>query len=173
VIELPRATVNRRNPVPNDAEIIDLGASSDDFGELVPRAAKSPSLDPILLVSERAVHAFETHPTEYNSSAPNKGKGRAKELSECVEGSEEDEDIEQFSPPPPMGRPSTAKKSLEIPIPTGVVHERKKFYEGGARARASAPAAVHRPIVRGVNIVDLTTGTVISRMKKKDEVSAR
>lgn len=171
MIEPPRATINRSNPVPNDAEIIDLGGSSDDLGELVPRAAKSPSLDPILLVSKRAVHAFETHPTEYSSSAPNKGKGRAKELSERVEGSEEDDDIEQFTSPPSMGRPSNAKKSLEIP--KGVVHERTRFYESGARARASAPAAIHQPIEKVVNSVDLTTGTVISKMKKKDEVSAR
>ena len=170
VIEPPRATLNRSNPVPNDAEIIDLGASSDDLGERVPRPPKSSSPDPILLLSaQRAVHPFETHPTEYGSSASNKGKGRAKEPPERVEGSEEDEDIEEFTPPPPKGWPFNAGGSRGIP--TGVVHERKRFYENGAHA--SAPAAIHHSVDKGVNVVDLTTRTVISRMKRKDEVSAR
>ena len=162
MIEPPRATNNRSNPVPNDAEIIDLGAISDDLGERVPRAAKSSSPDPILLRPD-TVHIFATLPTEYNSSASNKGKGRAKELPERVEGSEEDEIIEEYTPPPPKVRPLSVKKP-RISVP-----ERRLFWE---KLSASTPAASHQPVGKGVNSVDLTTGKIISRMKKKDEVSA-
>jgi hypothetical protein len=87
VIERPRATVNRSNPVPNDVDIIDLGASSDDIGE-----RQSPSPDPSFLLPQRVVHLFETPPTECSSSVSNKRKRRAKELFERAEGSEEEED---------------------------------------------------------------------------------
>ena len=79
MIELLRTTVDRSIPVPNDV---------DDVGERVSPAANSPSLDPMLLSLQRTGHAIETHPTEYSSSASNKGKGRAKELSELVDSSE-------------------------------------------------------------------------------------
>ena len=164
VIEPLRATHNRRNPAPNDAEIIDLGTSSDDLGERVPRAAKSSSPDPMNLHPRR--HPFEIHPTEYGSTASNKGKGRAKEPAELVEGSEEGEDIEEFTPPPSTSRPLKESRG----IPTNIVHDRKRFFES---APPSVPAATRRPIEKLVNSVDSTTGTVISKMRKKDEVSAR
>ena len=169
-------TNNRSNPFPNDAEIIDLGNISDDLGEHIPRATKSSSPDPILLggtvhdPNRRQVHhTFETHPAEYSLSY--KGKGRAKELPEFVEASEEDE-IQEFTPPPLTGRPFNAKRSPGIP--KNIVHERRKVFEDEP---VSAPAAIHRPIEKGVKNVDLITGTVmgtvISKMKRKDEVSVR
>jgi hypothetical protein len=85
-----------------------------------------------------------------------KGSGALKDSS----GSEEDEDSEELFLQP-MGRPSNAKKSREIPnIPPGC----GRFY--GSGTCASAPVAIHHPIERRVGTVDLTTGTVISRMKK-------
>ncbi|KAI9573550.1 hypothetical protein HD554DRAFT_2167133 [Boletus coccyginus] len=160
VIEPLRTTLNRRNPAPNDAEIIDIGTSSDDVGERVSRFAKSSSPDPIRLVPRR--HPFQTHPTEYSSTASNKGKGRAKEPVELVEGSEEGEEIEDFTPPPSAGWSFKEPRG----IPTNIVHDRKKFFES---APPSVPAATRRPIEKLVNPVESTTGTVISKMKKKDE----
>lgn len=167
LIEAPCVVNNRSNPFPNDAEIIDLGTSSDDVGTCIPRPAKSSSPDPILLRSG-VVHPFETYPAGYGSSASNKGKGRTKESSILVvEGSEEEEDIEEFTPPPPVGQASNTKKSE---IPKNIVPERKKWFE---TISAPTPAAVRRPVENGVNSVDLISAKVIGRMKKKDEVSTR
>ena len=165
VIEPPRATNNRSFYVPNDAEIIDIGTSSDDLGELVSRAIKSSSPDPVLLMSRKDVHVFETHPAEYSLSASNKGKGRAKEPSELVvEGSEGSDEIEE-----PMGRLSSTKRSPGIP--KNIVRDRKMhFHSKPASAPASAP--VQYPIDK-MRQVALTTGTIISHMKKKDEVTRR
>ena len=164
LIEPLRATLNRRNPAPNDAEIIDLGTSSDDLGERVPRAAESSSPDPTCLLSRR--HPFETRPTVHSLLAPNKGKGRAKEPAEPVEGSEEGEDIEEFTPPPPTSQPLKESRG----IPTYIVHDHKRFFES---APPSLPPATRRLMEKWMNPVDSTTGTVISKMKKKEKVSAR
>ncbi|KAF8546884.1 hypothetical protein OG21DRAFT_1027325 [Imleria badia] len=168
VIEPPRATNNRNHPVQNDAEIIDLEVSSSDLGERVPRAVKSSSPDPILIGPNgvrKDVHIFETYPTKYSSSASNKGKGRAKELPERVEGSEEDESIEEYTPTSRKARPpSNAKESREIPM--DIVPQRREYWENFS---ASAPAASYQPIEKVVNSVDLTSGSVISKMKRKDE----
>lgn len=166
VIEPPRPTDKRSKPVPNDAEIIELVAGSDDLGERVPRRVKPSSPDPLDLLQTTA-HAFETRPTEYSSSASNKGKGRAKESPELVEGSEEEEDISEFTPPPPLNHPPNAKVK---DIPTGVVNDRKKLFES---ASASASVVTYHPIQKGVASFDLRTKTVVGRMKKKDEVSTR
>ena len=123
--------------LPNNVEIIDLAASSDDLSE-------SSSADPIFLLSQRAVHAIGTRPTEYSPSASNKWKGRAKAFCEfLLESSEEDDDVEEFMPPPPIGRPSNAKKPRQIPI--GIVHERKGFYQ--IDADTSPP--IHHSIEKG------------------------
>lgn len=170
VIEPPRSA-NNRSSLSNDAEIIDLGTSSDDLGERVPRPAKSSSPDPIRLPPLRTSrpHPFETRPAEYRSYVSDKGKGHAQQSSKLVvEGSEEEEDIEEFTPTPPMGRPANAKKSQEIP--PRIVQERRKIFES---VPARTPAAVWHSTGKGVNSVDLATGTIISKMKKKDEVSTR
>ena len=141
VMELPRMTVDRSIPVPNDV------------GERVSPVANSPSPDPMLLSLQRTGHAIETHPTEYSSSASNKRKGRAKELSELVESSEEEP-----TRPPPRRLSNTGRSRG---IHTGVVHERKRFHGNGAHA--SAPVAIHHTIEKEVNVVDLMTRTTISR----------
>ncbi|KAH0832102.1 hypothetical protein J3R83DRAFT_13011 [Lanmaoa asiatica] len=162
-IEPPRATNNRSNPLTNDAEIIDLGSSSDDLSERVPRDVKSSSPDPIRLISQKSVHPFETHPAKYNLSGSNKGKGRAKEVPKLVvEGSEEEEEIGDFTPSPRRDRPSNAKESREIP--PNIVHDRRKLFES---VPAPAPAAVRYPVEKRVNSVDLATETIVSKMKKK------
>ncbi|KAF8547275.1 hypothetical protein OG21DRAFT_1490377 [Imleria badia] len=164
MIEPPRATNNRSHSVPNGAEIIDPGVSSDDLGERDSHAAKSSSPDP-LLSSLNGSHIFATHPAEYSSSASNKGKSRAKGLPERVESWEDDASIEEFTPPPCKAPPYSAKKSQEIPM--NMVLRRREFWE---ISRASTPAASHQPVEMVVNPVYLTTGAVISRMKKRDEV---
>lgn len=169
VIESPPAANNRNNPVPNDAEIIDIGTSSDDLGDRVSRVIKSSSPDPILLapVAREAIHAFEIHPTGYSLSASNKGKGRAEELPEfVVEDSEASDQIEEFTSPVPTSRPSNTKKSPGIP--KDIVRDRMRFYES---TPAHAPAVVRYPIQQAPSI-DLISGTRVSRMKKKDEVGA-
>ena len=118
-------------------------------------------------MSGKGVHVFETHPTEYSLSASNKGKGRAKEPSELVvEGSEGSDEIEEFSSSAPMGRLSSTKRSPGIP--KNIVRDRKMLFD--SKPPAPASAAVRHPIDK-TRQVDLTTGTVISHMKKKDEVS--
>ena len=155
-------TNERSPPVPNGAEIIDFGASSDDLGEHVPRAAKSSSPDPILL-SPNAVHIFATHPTEYSPSSSNYGQGRARKLAERVESSEEDETIEEFMFPPRIARPSIAKKPQKIPTCMDIVLSRRMYWEN---LYASAPAAGRQLAEKGVNPADLTIGTVIKRRQR-------
>lgn len=170
----PSRTMNKRSdPVPNDAEIIDIGTSSDDLGERVSHTVKSWSPDPILLAppvpSRRGIHAFETHPTQYSLSTSKKGKGRAKEPPESVvQGSEGLEEIEDF-PPEPIRRPSSTKKSPSIP--KNIVQDRKVFFES-TPTPAPAPAAIRHPIKDTVQ-VDLITRSVVGQMKKKGEVIAR
>ncbi|KAG6377143.1 hypothetical protein JVT61DRAFT_1195 [Boletus reticuloceps] len=160
LIEVSRTTNNRGNPVSNDAEIIIIGASSDDLGEPISHS-RSSSSDPLCLRSnkpDRPLHAFETLPKEYSLPASKKGKGRAKEHPEFLKRPEEDDEISQFTSPPP-----STKKSEDIP--KNIVHDRKAFFENGG---SSAPAATRHPVEK-VTAIDLTTGTVISKMRKRVE----
>ena len=160
VIEPLRGVNNRGHP-PNDAEIIDLG-SSDDLGERVPRAVES-SPDPL------NIHAFDTHPTEPGSFATKKGKGRAKESFELVVADSEEDDIEQFTPPPRTNRPSNSKKSPSIP--KNLVRDLRDRFES-TPALASAPAAVRQvDFVNRTITSSGTHGTVVSQMKGKNGVS--
>ncbi|KAF9241143.1 hypothetical protein BU15DRAFT_73619 [Melanogaster broomeanus] len=97
---------------------------------------------------------------------PSKGKQRAKDKSEqVVSGSEEEDDIVDYTSSPYMERPPNIKKSPAIP--NGIVTKTQQRFEG-----ASAPAAILPAIMphQGAPSIDLTSGTSITkRMKKKDE----
>ncbi|KIK94059.1 hypothetical protein PAXRUDRAFT_828393 [Paxillus rubicundulus Ve08.2h10] len=155
----------RPKSLPNDTETMIIGSSSDDLGEPVARAPARSSPDPLLIIAQK--HAFETLPKKKSSlTLSGKGKRRAKDNSEqVVSGSEEEDDIDEFTSSSYMERPSHVKKSPAIPI--GIVSRHRERFEG-----TSAPAAIRRPIIldRGVPSIDLTSGArIVSRMKKKDE----
>ncbi|KIJ17824.1 hypothetical protein PAXINDRAFT_98018 [Paxillus involutus ATCC 200175] len=154
----------RPKSLPNDTETMIIGSSSDDLGEPVARAREPSSPDPLLITARK--HPFETLPKKSSSTLSGKGKGRAKDKSEqVVSGSEEEDDIDEFTSSPYMERPSHVKKSPAIP--NGIVSKNRERFEG-----TSTPAAIRCPIIpdREVPSMDLTSGTrIVSKMKKKDE----
>ncbi|KAG9315733.1 hypothetical protein JVU11DRAFT_3380 [Chiua virens] len=161
VIEPPRTTSNH---IPNDAEIIELGTSSEDMGEPVSRPVRTSSPDELLLQNPKSAHAFETHPKAYTSSISYKGKDRAKPQSEVVEGSEEEEEIEEFTSPPHTGRLSNTTDLRDTSIPKHIVHDLRKVFES---ASASAPAAIRRPV--GILVNHVGARPVVAQMRKRDE----